>query len=372
MKRLNNLCLVGLLFVSAASAARGESIEWTRQLGASSRDVSFGVSADCLGNVYFSGYTNGSLGGPSAGNIDAFVSKYDAAGNFQWSRQLGTDDPDDSYGVSADGLGNVYISGRTNGSLGGPNAGGGATRLSVSTMRPASSSGRGSWERRRTIAAACRPTGWATSTSRASPSAVWAGQPREPGCVCQQVRCGWHIPVVAAIGNQFGDTSFGVSADGLGNVYISGETNGSLGGPHAGRLDAFVSKYDAAGTLQWTRQLGTSADDPSFGVSADGLGNVYISGATDGSLGGPNAGGPPDAFVSKYDAAGNLQWTRQLGTSSLDVSHGVSADGLGNVYISGDTQAAWAGQLPASTMRLSASTMRTATPVDAAIGNQFA
>ena len=101
------------------------------------------------------------------------------------------------------------------------------------------------------------------------------------------------------------DESNGVSADGLGNVYISGFTSGSLGGPNAGGTDAFVSKYDAAGTLQWTRQLGTSADDVSYGVSADGLGNVYISGCTGGSLGGPNAGGN-DAFVSKYDAAGTL------------------------------------------------------------------
>jgi hypothetical protein len=126
MKRLNYLCLVGLLFVSAASAARGESVEWTRQLGTSEFDNSRGVSADGLGNVYISGFTNGSLGGPYAGGDDAFVSKYDAAGNFQWSRQLGTssfDGVDESYGVSADGLGNVYISGYTHGSLGGPNAG---------------------------------------------------------------------------------------------------------------------------------------------------------------------------------------------------------------------------------------------------------
>ena len=40
-----------------------------------------------------------------------------------------------------------------------------------------------------------------------------------------------------------------MSADGLGNVYISGYTDGSLGGPNAGGYDAFVSKYDAAGTL---------------------------------------------------------------------------------------------------------------------------
>ena len=33
------------------------------------------MSADGLGNIYFSGYTNGSLGGPNAGTIDAFVAK---------------------------------------------------------------------------------------------------------------------------------------------------------------------------------------------------------------------------------------------------------------------------------------------------------
>ncbi len=130
-------------------------------------------------------------------------------------------------------------------------------------------------------------------------------------------------------------SSYGVSADGLGNVYISGYTDGSLGGPNAGGTSMrFSAKYDASGTLQWTRQLGTSGSDCGYGVSADGLGNVYISGYTEGSLGGPNAGGW-DAFVSKYDASGTLQWTQQLGTSELDYGGGVSADGLGNVYISG-------------------------------------
>ena len=89
-----------------------------------------------------------------------------------------------------------------------------------------------------------------------------------------------------------------VAADGLGNVYISGRTLGSLGGPNAGGNDAFVSKYDAAGNFQWTHQLGTSGHDFSYGVTADGLGNVYISGDTFGSLGVPSEGGN-DAFVAK-------------------------------------------------------------------------
>ena len=48
----------------------------------------------------------------------------------------------------------------------------------------------------------------------------------------------------------------------------------------------------------WIRQFGTSSDDLSHCVSADGLGNVYLSGYTGGSLGGPHAGGG-DAFLAK-------------------------------------------------------------------------
>ena len=139
------------------------------------------------------------------------------------------------------------------------------------------------------------------------------------------------------LGSNSSDESYGVSADGLGNVYITGVTFGDLGGANAGFHDAFVSKYDAAGTLLWTEQLGSSSSDASHGVSADALGNVYISGVTRGDLGGANVG-DSDAFVSKYDAAGTLLWTEQLGSNSSDYSHGVSADGLGNVYISGVTR----------------------------------
>ena len=92
-------------------------------------------------------------------------------------------------------------------------------------------------------------------------------------------------------------------------------------------------------------------DDDSFGVSADGLGNVYISGYTDGSLGGPNAGGD-DAFVSKYDAAGNFQWTQQLGTSATDESSACRPTAWGMSTSRATPTAAWAGQTPAATTHL--------------------
>lgn len=227
MRSLRSFAFAALLLASvSAGTAHAQTVDWIRQLGTSANDYSYDVSVDGMGNVFISGRTEGDLGGINAGRRDAFVSKYDINGNFDWTRQLGTAANDESYGVSADGMGNVFIS-------------------------------------------------------------------------------GW--------------------------------TSGDLGGTNAGDYDAFVSKYDASGNLDWTRQLGTSAGDYSYDVSADGMGNVFISGYTLGDLGGINAG-DGDAFVSKYDMNGNIEWTKQLGTSTSGGqtgSTGISIDGLGNVFISG-------------------------------------
>ena len=254
---------------------------WTRQFGTARDDNIAGIAADGLGNVYATGFSaEHDAWFPSP---DTFLNKYDATGELQW--QIDDCGPiycyTQSSGVSADPLGNVFITGVSldEGHHGSP-------VVHSTFLRTYDAAGNLQW-----------------------------------------TRSGWPTP---------SDVNSGVSADGLGNVYISGITFGSLGGPHLGNGDAFISKYDAAGNVEWTRQLGTAEGEESYGVSADGLGNVYISGLTTGSLGGPFRG-LSDAFVSNYDASGNLQWTRQFGTNSFDISYGVSADRLGNVYISGKT-----------------------------------
>jgi hypothetical protein len=138
------------------------------------------------------------------------------------------------------------------------------------------------------------------------------------------------------------DQSLGVATDGEGNVYISGWSEGSLVGADAGPVNAFAAKYSAGGALLWTRQLGTPEGTVSRGAATDGDGNVYISGETWGSLGGANQG-ERDAWVAKYSAEGALLWARQLGTSAEDVSSGVATDGDGNVYISGGTYGSLGG-----------------------------
>lgn len=84
------------------------------------------------------------------------------------------------------------------------------------------------------------------------------------------------------------------------NVYISGSTGGSLGGANQGDYDTWVAKYNSAGALVWKKQLGTFSSDSSSGVATDSNSNVYISGNTGGSLGGAFQGGFDDAWVAKY------------------------------------------------------------------------
>jgi len=59
-------------------------------------------------------------------------------------------------------------------------------------------------------------------------------------------------------------------------------------------------------------QLGTSAVEVSTGVSLDGHGSVYITGETGGSLAAPFAGGYTDVFVARYDLSGSFYWAKQL------------------------------------------------------------
>jgi hypothetical protein len=261
--------------------ATGNAV-WTQQYGTTASEISTGVSVDLSGNAYVTGWTRGALGGVSAGQDDAFLIKYDPLGNHIWTRQMGTSGVDQSNAVSADRLGNIYIAGTTDGNLAGTSAGGNDAFV---------------------------------AKYDANGDVLWTRQ----------------------LGTSGGEFGYGISADGLGNVYLAGATTGSLMGTSAGNRDPFLTKYDASGNLLWTRQFGTGSDDVCYSVSADSLGNIFVTGLTAGPLAGTYLGGS-DAYLIKYDASGNLVWKRQVATPSDDEGHSVSVDQLGGVYMAGYTQ----------------------------------
>jgi hypothetical protein len=310
---------------------------WTRQIGTSGYDYSYGVAVDTTGNAYISGYTQGGLGGTNAGGYDAFLTKYDSSGAVQWSRQVGSGSDDYGYGVAVDTTGNTYMTGYTRGTLTGTSAGGYDAFLvkynSSGAMLWSRQFGTNKDEISRSVAVDAAGNAYLTGYTAGNLGGTSAG-------TADVFLTKYDSSGTPLWSRQFGssgwDDGLGVALDPAGNIYLSGVTTGNLSGTNAGGYDAFMAKCDSSGTVLWSRQIGTGTNDYSMGVAVDAAGNAFMSGYTADSLGGPQAGSN-DAFLTKYDTSGSLLWSRQIGTSADEYGNGVAVDPAGNAYITGAT-----------------------------------
>jgi hypothetical protein len=280
---------------------------WSTTINSSQDDATLAVSVDWDGNALVAGRTTGQLGETSAGAVDAFVAKYDTNGALHWTQQFGTEQDDEIHGLGTDRAGNVFAVGTTRGALAIPNDS----------------------HSQDVFVAKFGPTGLP----------LWTRQ-------------------FGAIG--LDDVGTGIASDDLGNIYVTGTTWGKLGTIQGGGPDAFLSKFDTDGNPAWVVQIGTSAPDFSYSVEADGIGNVFIAGQTLGDLAGANPSADYDAFLLKYDPMGELLSARQFSTIRNDQAFDVALDDAGNAYLVGITEgqlgAAGFGDVDAFVLRVSAST----------------
>ncbi len=264
---------------------------WISQVGTSVGDGFRAVTVDSSGNAYAVGYSYGAIGGQShSGNTDAVVAKYDSSGNLTWIREFGGSGNDQLDAVAVDSSGNVYGVGLTGNSLDGQSNSG----LNDAVLVKYDASGNRSW--------------------------------------------------VRLLGTSTYDAGQGVTVDSSGNAYMVGWVRAALTGQSAfGGDDGFIAKYDSSGNLLWSKQEGTSSTDYIFGIGADSSGNIYTSGYTNGALGDQVSSGGFDAFVSRYDGNGNLQWTSQFGGSSDEYEVKIVSDSSGNTYVGGYTSSSAIG-----------------------------
>ncbi|HRK01546.1 MAG TPA: SBBP repeat-containing protein [Oligoflexia bacterium] len=151
------------------------------------------------------------------------------------------------------------------------------------------------------------------------------------------------------------DGCMAVTGDDAGNIYCAGETHGSLGEATAGGPDAYLAKFNATGQLEWLTQLGAvtkktgrsnAGAETVKGITLDTAGNIYITGATNGSMGEGNGGGY-DIFVAKFTSTGALSNIFQLGDATRlffglsnagdDTGYGIKVDASQNIFIGGST-----------------------------------
>ena len=333
------------IFLLAAAPTFGQVIEWARQFGTTGTDSALAVAATGSTVYVAGGATNGAFSGQtSAGQRDAFVTRFDLDGNVIWSRQFGTAEEDEAQGVAADATG-VYVVGSTRGALQGTNTGG-----SDAFVRKYDPNGNVLWTRQ--FGGSGGADDSATSASMDGAVLYVAGfvvglLPGQSGAGGNNLDA--FLRRYDATGNetwtrQFGttdgDQAYGVAAHSSG-IYVAGETGGALG-TVVGGSDYFLRKYDSSGTAAWTRQFGTSnADGVGYGggIAVNNSG-VYVTGLTSGTFTGQTKlGGLFDAFVQKFDLNGNAVWVRQFGTMDDEFGYGVAV-GPQWVYAAGATGSA--------------------------------
>lgn len=124
-------------------------------------------------------------------------------------------------------------------------------------------------------------------------------------------------------------------------LFVTGATAGAVAGMNAGLQDAFVTKLDTAtGGIVWAAQAGSTKSDYPTGLGFDTAGNIYISGETYGSLTSDGNQGGLDLFAMKLDATGHWRSSWQAGTSADELATSMVVDRCGGVLVGGYTKGA--------------------------------
>jgi len=104
---------------------------WTKLIGGKSNDHATAVSTSSDGSVYISGYTSSSFDGQTnSGSTDAFITKLSSGGSKLWTKLIGGEGNESSFGVNTSNDGSIYIVGYKDGNIAGKgDVGGFITKL---------------------------------------------------------------------------------------------------------------------------------------------------------------------------------------------------------------------------------------------------
>jgi len=224
----------------------------------SSADVPTAIAVDNQGNVYVTGWSMGYSSG-----FDWATIKYNSFGVQQWVQRYvaaaySYDIPKD---LKVDGLGNVYVTGRRTLSN---------TDLGDFVTIKYNTSGVQQWIR------------------------IYDNQ------------------------HANGDFPSVLKIDNIGNIYVTGESNGV--GTH---FDYATIKYNSSGDELWVRRTnsgGEYSEDRPYDMAVDNFGNVIVTGRGVGTV--------------KFNSSGDQQWVKGIHPGYIN---SIAADAFGDVYITGPT-----------------------------------
>ncbi|MGA2916525.1 MAG: SBBP repeat-containing protein [Sedimentisphaerales bacterium] len=229
-------------------------------------DFSSAIAIDNLGNVYVTGCSDGNDAVPDyatikydSNDIQKWAARYNGPGNLQ----------DCSYAIAVDSSGNVYVTGR-------------------------------SWDINMNY-------DYATIKYDSNGTQKWVARYNGTG--------------------NSNDSAQAITLDNAGNIYVTGTSIGS-----GTREDYATIKYDSNGNQKWAARYDgpPSSDDDAQAIAVDNSGNVYVTGRSDNSTN-------SDYATIKYDLNGNQKWAARYDgpPSSDDYAYAIALDSQGNIYVTG-------------------------------------
>ncbi len=306
------------VFVLELDSAGG--FVWAKGMGGAGDDVANAIAVDVSGNVYTTGYFQGTADfNPDAGSNtltaigpkDVFVSKLNAAGGYVWAERMGgtgwSQGTSIGNGIAVAADGNVYVIGSFQGTADFD------ASAAVSTLTCAGSTD------------------------------VFLVKLTSAGGF------GW----VRGIGGSSEDYGTAVAVTADGNVAITGGFQGTVDfdpGTATYNLDSagyrrlFVAEFESDGDFAWADGFGGTGWDLATGIAVDAAGNVYATGgfwgAADFNPGTATytltSAGQKDAFLLKLDTNGNFAWVqRTAGGTGDDCGYGVAIATNGAIYTTG-------------------------------------
>jgi uncharacterized delta-60 repeat protein len=274
------------------------------------------LAVDASGNVYVTGYSIG------VGTFyDYATVKYSPSGTQAWvARYNGPGNTKDrAWAIGVDGRGNVYVAG---------DSGEGSPNLSDYVTLKYGPSGVQRWAARYDVL-----YDYATALAiDASDNVYVTGYSYGSGTYYDYATIKYNargrLRWVARYNGGIDDLAYSLAVDAQGNVYVTGESGAAGKGS-----DYATVKYDDRGVQAWVARYngpGTSTDVANA-IALDASGDVYVTGESQGS------GTETDFATLKYSASGVRKWIARYNGpgNTFDTATALALDGSGNVYVTG-------------------------------------
>lgn len=330
---------------------------WGTYFGGAEYDISTTIATDLNSNVYHAGITmsfsniatTGAHEASYQGGLDGFIAKYDTEGNLLWSSYYGGPQTDRPYGLTTDSQGNVYLGGSSHSEFGIATIGSYQDVLSGMDdifIVKFNENGVRQW------ATYVGGTGhdFVTTIKHFNNTLYITGHTNSPNGIST---AGTFLPNYTANetgylmslsddgtarnwGTYIGSEN-GTSGEGLAvfdnAIVVGGRTTSTSGIASAGSHqvtqngfgNAFVQRFNDAGTLVWGTYYGGTFTDKITGIVADSENNIYAAGDASSLVGIATPGvfqptrlSSEQGFLVKFNENGVRQWGTYLGGTLSD------------------------------------------------------